>query len=68
MFLNVKLTQGHTMAHVFVNHQNFSRIKPMKKNSQAGDALARFVKNVGIPTQLLVDDAKEHNQGKWKKG
>jgi len=39
----------------------------MQKKSQAGYALAEFIQDVGIPTSLHTDDAKELNLGTWHK-
>jgi GH24 family phage-related lysozyme (muramidase) len=38
----------------------------MQYKSQAPDALVSFMQDIGIPSELHSDDAKELNQGKMK--
>jgi len=67
MFPSVKSVQGNTMGQIFVNDIGCMCFMPMQKKSQAGYALAEFIQDVGIPTSLHTDDAKELNLGTWHK-
>ena len=59
MFPSVKSVQGNTMGQIYVKHIGFMHFMPMQKKSEAGYALAEFIQDVGIPTSLHTDDAKE---------
>ena len=67
MFASVKSVLGNTMGQIFVNDVSFTRFIPMKAKSEAGDALVEFIQDVGIPSALHSDDAKELTLGKWQK-
>ncbi len=67
MFSSVKSLQGFACAQVFVNDVNFTRIYPMKRKGEAGNALLEFIRDVGIPSTLHTDNAKELTGGEWKK-
>jgi len=67
MFSSTKSVLGNTMGQIFVNDVSFTRLIPMKLKSDAGDALAEFIQDVGIPSVLHTDDAKELTEGKWQK-
>jgi len=53
-----------TMAQVYTNDVDFSRIFPMKTKGDAPDTLIAFMQDVGIPSALHSDDAKELTQGR----
>ena len=38
----------------------------MRRKAQAGDALVEFIQDIGIPSEIHNDDAKEQTLGKWK--
>jgi len=38
----------------------------MKSNAEAGNALLEFIQDIGIPSALHTDDAKELTSGKWE--
>ena len=38
----------------------------MQAKSGAGDALNEFIQDIGIPSELHTDEAKELTLGKWK--
>jgi len=65
-FASIPSTRGNTMAQLFVNDVKYLRIMPMKKKSDAGSALLELLQDIGIPSALHTDGAKELNQGKWK--
>ena len=67
MFAPVKSALGNTMGQVIVNDVAFLCFIPMKLKSEAGDALAEFIQNVGIPSALLIDEAKGLTLGKWRR-
>ena len=52
------------MAQVYTNDIHFTKIIPMKKKSEAPDSLIHFMQDVGIPSHLHSDDAKELTQGR----
>ena len=53
-----------TMGQMFTNDVNFSKFYPMKRKSEASDALVSFMQDIGIPCELHSDDAKELTEGK----
>jgi hypothetical protein len=55
------------MGQIFVNDVGFMKLIPMKQKSEAGYALTEFIQDIGIPSSLHTDDAKELNLGTWKK-
>jgi hypothetical protein len=65
MFSNVRSTRGNTCAQVFTNDVRFTRVTPLPTKSLAGDALLTLIQDIGIPSALHTDDARELNQGKW---
>jgi hypothetical protein len=67
MFSSIPSTQGNTMGQIFVNDIGFVKFIPMKQKSEAGHALAEFIQDIGIPSSLHTDDAKELTLGTWRK-
>jgi hypothetical protein len=37
----------------------------MRRKAEAGDALVEFIQDIGIPSEMHNDDAKEQTLGKW---
>jgi hypothetical protein len=66
MFASVKSLRNNSMGQIFVNDANFTRFTPMRNKGQAGDALLDLIRDVGIPSELMTDDAREITGGKWK--
>ena len=64
---NIKSTRGNTYTQLFCNRGNFVRCYPMKSKSHAHHALDRFIHEVGVPTELTTDGAKELTLGQWHK-
>jgi len=54
------------MWQLFVNDIGFYHFVPMKSNAEAGNALLEFIQDIGIPSALHTDDAKELTSGKWE--
>jgi hypothetical protein len=44
----------------------YTYLVPMKLKSDAPDALRQFIQEIGIPSQIHTDDAKELTLGRWK--
>ncbi len=52
------------MAQLFVNDIKFLRIFPMKKKSDAPSTLLELIQDIGIPSAIHTDGAKELQYGK----
>jgi hypothetical protein len=52
------------MAQLYTNDVDFTKVFPMKTKSEAPDTLVAFMQDVGIPSALHSDDAKELTQGR----
>jgi hypothetical protein len=50
---------------MFANSGNYQIAYPLPSNSKAHEALDRFLHDVGIPSELLTDGAKELTLSKW---
>ena len=66
-FSNVTSLRGNTCVQLFANRGNYVRPYPMKSKSQAGDALHRFITEVGLPNSILTDGALELTNSRWNK-
>jgi hypothetical protein len=55
---------GCSMAQIYTNDVHFTKIFPLKTKSEAPDSLVQFMQDVGIPSHLHSDDAKELTQGR----
>jgi hypothetical protein len=64
MFSKTPSLAGCTMAQVYTNDINFTKVIPLKKKSKAPDSLVQFMQDIGIPSHLHSDDAKELTQGR----
>ncbi len=65
-FANIRSTRRNVMAQLFVNDVKYLRIMPMQKKSEAGSALLELIQDIGIPSAIHTDGAKEETLGKWK--
>ena len=65
-FSDVPSLNGNGMAQIYTNDIAFTRVYPMKLKSQAHETLSAFIHEVGIPSSLNSDDAKELMHGKFK--
>ena len=54
------------MAQIYTNDIAFTRVYPMRLKSQAHETLSAFIHEVGVPSSLHSDDAKELMEGKFK--
>jgi len=54
------------MAQLFINDIKFMRIIPMKRKSEAANALIELIQDIGIPASLHCNGAMELQYGKWK--
>lgn len=52
-----------SMGQMFLNDLHFSKCYPMQQRSQASDTLLYFMQEIGIPSELHCDDAKELVEG-----
>jgi hypothetical protein len=65
-FSDYRSTRGNTMAQLFTNDCKFLRGFPMRKKSEAANALLEFIQDVGVPAGMHCDGALELQYGKWK--
>ena len=65
--VNVTSLRGNKYSQLFCNRGNFSKCYSMKKKSDAHHALDSFIHDVGIPEEMLTDNAKELHLGEWGK-
>jgi len=63
----VKSLRGNNYVQLFCNRANFVRSYPINLKSHAYHSLDRFIHEVGVPTELLTDGAKELTQSEWSK-
>jgi hypothetical protein len=52
------------MGQMFTNDVHFSKFYPMRTKSEAPNTLVSFMQDIGIPSDLHSDDAKELTQGR----
>ena len=64
---NVTSTRGNKYTQLFCNRGNFVKAYPMKSKSHAHHSLDRFLHEIGVPTEILTDGAKELTLGNWGK-
>jgi hypothetical protein len=64
MFSNTRSTRGNSCGQVFVNDFGFSKLIPMKSKGDAGLALDELFSEVGVPTALHTNGAKELTGGR----
>jgi hypothetical protein len=65
-FSSVPTLNGNTMAQIYTNDLAFTRIYPMRLESQTHETLSSFIHEIGIPSSLHSDNAKELMQGRFK--
>jgi hypothetical protein len=65
MFAKTTSIRCNKCAQIFVNNNDFVKLIPMRWKAEAGDALAKFIQDIGIPSEMHNDDAKEQTLGKW---
>ena len=57
--------RGNEYAQLFSNRGNFVKSYPIKNKSDAHHALDRFLHEVGVPSEMLTDGAKELHLAQW---
>ena len=57
--------RGNTCAQVFTNGQGYDLFYPMKLESEAADALNEVIRTVGVPKELVSDNAKAQIEGRF---
>jgi len=63
-FAKTPSLSGATMAQLYTNDVDFTKVFPMRNKSDAPDTLISFMQDVGIPSVLHTDDARELTQGR----
>lgn len=66
-FATTASIHGNTCAQMFINDVDFQKVYPMKKKGDAGQTLATLFSDVGVPSWLHTDNAKELTQAEWKR-
>ena len=60
MFSNVQSVRGHLTVQVFTNGRGSDHFYPMKSKGMVGpNALMPFIREVGIPQTIVIDNARE---------
>jgi hypothetical protein len=67
MFATTKSLRGNKCAQLFTNGTRYDVFYPLKKESDAGDALNEFICTVGVPKEMISDGAKVKTQGNFGK-
>ena len=64
---SVKSLRGNRYAEVFGTSFGWTRAFPMRKKSEAHDALSLLFSRDGVPAVMVVDGSKEQTLGKFRK-
>ena len=59
MFGKYKSLTNNTCVQIFANESFFAKAYPMERKSMAGAALRQFIKDYGVPEQLMFDGSAE---------
>ncbi len=59
LFAKEKSITGNTCAQLFTDGEGFVYTHPMRSKAQAGEALSKVTKDVGVPNIIISDGAKE---------
>jgi hypothetical protein len=65
-FSNMKSVIQNNCAQLFVTDFGYIKFSPMIAKSEAGFALKELIQDVGIPSELHTDGARELTMGTWK--
>ena len=57
-FKDLSIMRQEKAAQVFTNGKGYDEFFPIERESRCSDGLSRFINEVGIPDQLVVDGAK----------
>jgi hypothetical protein len=61
-----KLVTNNTCAQLFANESYFVKAYPMEKKSLASAALCQFIRDFGVPEQLMFDGSGEETGPKME--
>ena len=64
---NVTSLRGNRCIQLFCNRGGYVKSYGMKTKGESHQALQRFIDEVGVPTEILTDGAKELTMGSWGK-
>ena len=64
---NVESSRGNKYMQLFCNRGNYVTAYPMKEKAHAHHALDRFLHEVGIPSEMMTDGARELTLSEWGK-
>jgi hypothetical protein len=67
LFGKCKSLRGNKVCQIYATTFHFVKAFPLPKKGEAHHSLSDFFKEVGIPSVMISDDAKELTQGKFKK-
>jgi hypothetical protein len=67
MFSSSVSVRGNTCGQIFVNDLNYSKFIPLKSKGDARMALEELFQDVGVPTHMHTNGAKELTTGHWRK-
>jgi len=65
-FSGIKSSLQNTCAQVFVTDFGYAKFSLMKSKEEASYALKELIQDIGIPSELHTDGAKELTMGTWK--
>lgn len=63
---NITSTRANKLIQVFANRGNYVKPYFMQMESEAPNTLDMFIHDVGLPPEILTDNAKVLSEGKWK--
>jgi hypothetical protein len=63
----MKSLRSNKCAQVFTNSMGYDLFYPLKKESDASEALTEVIQSVGIPKELVLDGARAETQGEFGK-
>ena len=66
MFASQKALGGHTCGQIYATNFDWVRFFPMRKKKEVGLTLAMLIADVGIPSGIVMDGAKETMHGEFK--
>ena len=64
---SIKSLRGNQYIQLFSNRGGFVKSYPIESRKRASDSLNKFMHEVGIPSSLTTDNAKELVEGDWTK-
>jgi hypothetical protein len=67
MFSTSKSLRGNKCAQVFTDGRGYDLFYPMKKESEASEAMNEVIRTVGVPKELVSDGARAETKGEFAK-